>query len=359
MQNVLRDYQATSALTDKLEPTDLTLPLIGFNGEVGSILSALKKYRRDRVPSEQFLRDIEGEIGDALWYLAAICRRSNFSLSEIATEFPAGSIWSVEAPPAKADLVTKNLEDLLFELVQAAAQLLNDRAALRSDSICNALEIISLIVIKIEADPERVICTNTEKILSRFEGTWVKPLPDFDHDFPSDEQLPRHFTVEIRRKTDEVSYLIYRGVKIGDPLRDNFHDDDGYRYHDVFHLTNAAILGWSPVFRALLKNKRKSDPRIDNTEDSGRAIVIEEGVSAWIFSIAKSYNYFEGVTSLPYDFLSVLQTFVRGCEVDRCPMWLWQKSILTGFEIFREIKRVGEGRIVGNMVARTAHFEPL
>jgi hypothetical protein len=64
------------------------------------------------------------------------------------------------------------------------------------------------------------------------------------------------------------------GVFIGDPLTDNILDRDGYRFHDVFHFAHASILHWSPTFRALIKHKRKSDPVVDEAQDSGRAIVV-------------------------------------------------------------------------------------
>ena len=51
----------------------------------------------------------------------------------------------------------------------------------------------------------------------------------------------------------------------------NIADADGYRYHDIFHIANAVFLGWSPVVRALLRCKRKSQPHIDENEDGARA----------------------------------------------------------------------------------------
>ena len=54
---------------------------------------------------------------------------------------------------------------------------------------------------------------------------------------------------------------------IGDTLTDNVRDPDHYRFHDVFHLAYAAILHWSPVVRALIKQKRKSVQYIDENED--------------------------------------------------------------------------------------------
>lgn len=60
-----------------------------------------------------------------------------------------------------------------------------------------------------------------------------------------------------------------------------------YRFHDVFHLAYAAVLGWSPVLRALLKCKRKSHPWLDENQDGARAILIEEGISTFVFNHAK------------------------------------------------------------------------
>ncbi len=68
-----------------------------------------------------------------------------------------------------------------------------------------------------------------------------------------------------------------RGVYVGDRLTDNAIEPDDYRFHDVFHYAYVAVLGWSPVIRALLRRKRKSDPKLDDAEDGARAILIEEG----------------------------------------------------------------------------------
>jgi hypothetical protein len=54
-------------------------------------------------------------------------------------------------------------------------------------------------------------------------------------------------------------------------MADNAYERAGYRFHDVFHLAFAAVLGWSPITRALLKRKRKSSPEVDEVEDRGRS----------------------------------------------------------------------------------------
>ena len=83
----------------------------------------------------------------------------------------------------------------------------------------------------------------------------------------------------------------------------------------------------SRTFRALIKQKRKSDPIIDEAQDGGRAIVVEEGLSAWIFTRAKELNYFAGQNGLSFDLLKTVRQFVSGYEVEVCPLSLWEMAI--------------------------------
>ena len=74
-------------------------------------------------------------------------------------------------------------------------------------------------------------------------------------------------------------------------------------YHDVFHYAYVAVLGWSPVVRALLQLKRKSNKVVDETQDGARANLIEEGIAALVFAEAKSQAFFKNVKpgKLSYD----------------------------------------------------------
>jgi NTP pyrophosphatase (non-canonical NTP hydrolase) len=107
----------------------------------------------------------------------------------------------------------------------------------------------------------------------------------FDEGYPPKEQLPRLLKIHVfESKEDNRAYMkiLPHGAQLGDPLTDNAYDDDGYRFHDVMHLANLAVLGWSPVIRSLLKCKRKSQPKIDEVEDGARAWIIEELVVAFV-----------------------------------------------------------------------------
>ena len=203
-----------------------------------------------------------------------------------------------------------------------------------------------------------VLNGNIAKTRGRFIAQPPDTLPDFDADFPEEEQLPREFEIEITQRADGRSYLRWNGVFIGDPLSDNIGDPDGYRFHDVFHFANAAVLHWSPTFRALIKHKRKSRKDVDEAQDSGRAIVIDEGLSAYIFSYAKSLNFFNGQKSVSFDLLKAVQNFVRGYEVEQCPLHLWENAILQGYDVFRQMRDSNDGVVIGNRKERTLRYKP-
>src|SRR5262249_34989817 len=116
---------------------------------------------------------------------------------------------------------------------------------------------------------------------------------------------------------------------------------------------------WSPTFRALIQHKRKSKPAIDEAEDGGRAIVVEEGLTAWLFARAKHLNYFQDQKSISFDLLKTVGQFVKGYEVDACPLALWERAILQGYKAFRQVKENNGGVITGDRYARTVHYRPL
>ena len=155
--------------------------------------------------------------------------------------------------------------------------------------------------------------------LRKARGAFIAPSPedlvDFDAEFGVEEQLPRTFKIRMNQRGSGRSYLQWNGVFIGDPLTDNIADPDGYRFHDVFHFAHSAILHWSPVMRALIKHKRKSKPDYDEVQDGGRAIVVEEGLTAWIFTRAKELNFFEGQDRVSLGMLKTIGEFVAGYEV--------------------------------------------
>ena len=141
-------------------------------------------------------------------------------------------------------------------------------------------------------------------------------------------------------------------------MTDASHVDDGYRFHDIFHLAHATILGWSPVTRSLLGRKRRSNAAVDEAEDGGRAIVVEEGVAALVFAYATRHNYLDGVNRLDQQLLDSIQLVVSGTEVGVRSSADWEHAILAGYEMFRQLVLNNGGTVTFDADARTLTFLP-
>jgi hypothetical protein len=148
------------------------------------------------------------------------------------------------------------------------------------------------------------------------------------------------------------------GEQLGDPLTDNAYDDDGYRFHDVFHLSYAALLGWSPIARFFFGVKRASDPRVREVEDGGRATVIEEAVSAFVFDYARDERFLDGVEHLDFSLLTTIRRLVSRLEVGDRTSHEWERAILRSYEVWRPLHRQRGGTVHLDLVARTIDFEP-
>lgn len=364
---LLSDYAAGIAQTDVLSPTDIGPILQGLYGEVGGIMSAAKKLVREKSAFIGYRRAAEEEFGDTLWYLAALCRRLDIPLDELFAEATngeyfkqVGSASDLASGPFAHVIVPKTtctLDAALFKLGRSAAELL-DATLCRAQLVCFARDYLYAL-----HAAQLIFADVARANLRKARGAFLEPEPeeliDFDKDFGTDEQLPRSFKIRINERGSGKSYLQWNGVFIGDPLTDNISHRDDYRFHDVFHLSYAAILHWSPVVRALIKQKRKSSAKHDEDQDSGRAIVVEEGLTAWIFSRAKELNFFEGQKHVSLEILKTIAEFIAGYEVERCPLKLWEKAILEGYSVFRQIKERKGGWVVGDRALRTLRFEPL
>lgn len=197
---------------------------------------------------------------------------------------------------------------------------------------------------------------NLVKIHDRWLGS--PTIVDFDAPFPPEESLPRTFAVEFRSEGDHALIFDSDGNQIGDRLTDNAHQADGYRFHDIIHLAFAAVLGWSPVFRAMVKRKRKSDPSIDEVEDGARAIFTEEGLATIVFSYARSRQFLEGVEYVDSELLDLIRSAVIELEVAARSGSEWEAAIVQAFEAWRYLEANGGGRVLCDLDAGAVNFIP-
>lgn len=78
----LNDYQA-AAMGVRLDSADEVYALQGLVGEVGELFSLLAKARRDgRKPEHDLL--VKKELGDILWFVAAIAADQGYTLEHVA-----------------------------------------------------------------------------------------------------------------------------------------------------------------------------------------------------------------------------------------------------------------------------------
>ncbi len=367
---LLSDYVREIAATDKMKP-DIQPVLFGLFGEVGGIMTAAKKHHREGSVYVGYHRAVEEEFGDTLWYLAALCRRLEISLEDLfsraidsddyhsvlaASDVENGALARITLPRHGT-----KLDDALLVLGESAARLLSlsQDPANAEDQLVSFIDSYLKAVQVSEVSFGEAARSNLAKTTGRFVVPDPATLPTFNGDFDAEECLPDKFEIEITQRASGQSYLRWNGVFIGAPLTDNILDPDHYRFHDVFHFAHAAILHWSPVMRALIKQKRKSHKITDEAQDGGRAIVVEEGLTAWIFSRAKELDFFATKDSVSFDMLKTIADFVRGYEVESCPLNLWERAIIDGYAVFRQVRDNQGGVVIGDRTARTIGYRPL
>jgi hypothetical protein len=62
---------------------------------------------------------------------------------------------------------------------------------------------------------------------------------------------------------------------------------------------------------------------------------------------------------LDYGSLKQIKSMVEGYEVENCKLWQWEKAILAGFEVFRQLREHRRGTVVVDVLNHSMHFEPL
>jgi NTP pyrophosphatase (non-canonical NTP hydrolase) len=382
----LDEYQRFTTSTDKNERAGidgLGFALLGLFGEVGSLLSELKKKQRDKDAYVTYHDSVIEEVGDVLWYFANTALRAGIDLSVLAQRVTATldnwdyhgktdatTFAALQRPRHEfaGPLAGDRVERRLIALAGKVGHLLEDfgagRIATNGDVLLADLVEIFRAIIAAADDAEvsldEAADRNITKALSRWpvRRDWA-PLDDEDYD--EDERLPRRIVMTFKEKDIQgKKYVVQqcKGINVGDRLTDNRVEHDDYRFHDVFHLAYAAILGWSPVLRALFKVKRKSRPEVDENQDGARAILIEEGIATWIFNHGVRHVDFRSVTSLDYSLLKAVRELVRGYEVDNRPLWQWEHAILEGFRVFRELRAHRGGTVLADLESHTISFEP-
>jgi NTP pyrophosphatase (non-canonical NTP hydrolase) len=368
------DFEAHVVATNQLDSKDRATFLLGLVGEIGSLVSALKKKRRDADAFFGYHEAVVEELGDVLWYMSAVAQGGGTSLVETIRSAMGGmpdpkALNFYDFTRALGSVDPQAFELSLLRLAGEAGDLAKRFAdgayhdnvdALRGDLVKLARP-LARAALAVHVTLDEAAIENVDKTEDRWPTERKYPAP-LDEGLHIDEQLPRQMRVLIYERVVNGTEFVFQktgSALLGDRLTDNHLPPDDYRFHDVFHLAHSTILCWSPTTRALLKIKRKSQKAFDENEDGARANLIEEGLTTWIFEIAKRHCFFANTTKLGFDLLKSVKQFVRGYEAERLPMWLWESAILQGYTVFRALQNARCGAVVADMNQRKIWLEPL
>lgn len=311
------DYQRAASETSQLRlggPQGAIAPMLGLASETGSILNVYKKYLRDGIgvaANREFLR---GELGDLLWYAAAVATACGLDLEDIAQANLARTRDRYPRCHAEAERGSLPVFDAAYP----------DR----------------------ERFPRCLVVAVTEQALVRGHQAAVLTLVSAEPNAFPDGPV----TIGGKPHGFEV------GATLGDPLTGNSRRIDAYRFHDAIHLGFMAVLGWSPTMRSLLRLKRKSSPQADECEDGARAIFAEEGLAAVLSRLAPGRTGFLNAASIDGDVIEVAKAAATGLEAEAVPGWLWQAAIHQGFRAMSLLDENDGGYLVADLDTRELSY---
>lgn len=237
-----------------------------------------------------------------------------------------------------------------------------------AEELGDILWYIATVATKFGLDLDAIAKANIKKT----EDRWHEPdkrKPLYDEGLSSEQQLPRKFSFTFSHRDvrgEQRLVITDNGTKedLGAALKDNAYEDDGYRYHDIMHLSFATHLGWSPVWRKLLRDRKVGTPlkkrtpaTVDDAEDGGRPQVIEEGIVHAAYVYADQHNFMDGINAVDWQLLRHIKGMTAQLEVKDRSGWEWNKTLIDGFTIWRKLRENNGGVVTGDLIAGTLIFE--
>ncbi|MFZ5685712.1 MAG: hypothetical protein ACOY9C_13850 [Pseudomonadota bacterium] len=321
--------RATEQYADKADADRKAISIFGLVGEIGSLISAVKKQMLGELPWDQPNAEIREELGDIMWYAFSVAQIVNtspvniFTISiaylkremagtgerdrKVQAVLDSGNrerfLEAAKAFPRTAEMQFRDYQQLAYltartdgevlmkvclaVLWQLAAEMmrhylpdiereLNQSVADRplNDILGDVAWHLSALASLVGLELDDVAEANVRKV--GFRGNRRDRTPLHDAQEPEQQQFPRRFDIAFLTVGPGRSRMYWNGRRLGDDLTDNAHDNDGYRFHDIMHLANVAHLGWSPVLRKMMDRRRHDPPKTKEVEDGGRAQIVEE-----------------------------------------------------------------------------------
>lgn len=429
---LIKKYAAFVSRSDQFSRREGAPPreiaILGLTSEIGSIVSAIKKEALKEggaLTSPLAKAELSEELGDAMWYAFALARIENqarapniltsdiqhlreeiginnargarirtvLSDPEVEAFFEGAQAFEANPHPKLSDYqelafrTARTQGDTLLQvcaavLAQLGAQLMRQllppiELELNTQLKDRPIEVVlgeiawhlCAVASLYNIDMDDVAAANMEKASARQSND--TPTELHDRKAPVPEQLPRRFVVEFRSIDEDTVQMYWEDKELGDSLRDQYSIKDGYRFHDVLHLANAAVLGWSPVLRDLMGIKRNSSPETKQSEDGGRSAVVEELVVKlihWEASrrakalhndlVAYDRPLFPPCEEIPFSLLKQVRELTAGHEVYANKFWEWERAIRIGYGVFQQLREHKSGRVIVDLNERELRFEP-
>jgi len=314
----LREFQRRANETNQLRHDDrqaTATPILGLAGEAGAILALHKTYLREGVDPAAYRELLAEELGDLLWYAAAVATSAGLDLDDVAAA-NLRRARDLYAPSTDRD--------------QLAALPVFDAAYPEHERFPRRL----VVELKGRHDPDGRTYTDMRLVSAR---------PNAFPDGP--------------RRTEGGELIGFQvGDRLGDALAENPYRDDTYSFHDAIHVGFLAVLGWSPAMRSLLRLRRRSDPSTEEYEDGPRAIFAEEGLAAVLGRLARHHAGFRTEAAVTGDVIDIVRATVADFEVRSMPGWAWRRAICHGFRAVGELDRNGGGYLVADLDARSLSY---
>ncbi len=219
---------------------------------------------------------------------------------------------------------------------------------------------------KFGRDLNAIAKENLAKVRDRFPSEDAVDNFQFpDQDFPREQQLPREFEVFFHTERPSIDgqppkvQCYWNDAKFGNELDDNAVDDNGYRYHDAFHLAYVVYLGWSPVLRKWFARKR--DETTHRIRDGGRAKVYEEAIAVLVYSHASEVGWFAKPNQeVDFSVLKLIKQLTDGLEELRnVTLHRWAEAIKAGFAVWNQLRANTGGVVVGDATVPKLEYRPL
>lgn len=413
-------YLRQVSLSDKAgsDNPGVRVLFLGLIGEIGSLLSECKKTLREgRENRSKVEEKLIQEMGDSLWYISAITLRHELNLrtdvinanieritnhESCSSETKVKICETLDSLPNRLPLnfneyqniawmtaaseLRNSDDELLARLIKNASHLMRyiaNKGLSDQDEKRNRLEVllgdvlwyIAVFAKKNSISLNDVAQSNYNKTVGRWRLAESKPTNRLDSRDSHEEKLPNEMSF-LFKPTDKDHVEIFfedQNIIIGDPLNDNIEVNDGYRYHDAFHMAFAAILTWSPVLRKLLRlgqgrdlNKGKNFHRFrsikDNTQDGARAQIVEEAIAKIVHSHAEDVDperLLADKMVVGTEILDQIKVFTRNLEVHIVNQWEWEVAIIEACKIYALLKENNGGRVKLNLKDRNISFEPI